>query len=128
MDGEEVCACRIAAGYYEVGTNVALIAEEVLFEESHDGDYARLAACGECVQFEIGGNDGGRELCVGGGSGSCTPDLRRDVVKLLTVLRDDVLVADDDALHADWHCMYLVGDDGTACGSGISGDDNAAIV
>jgi hypothetical protein len=38
------------------------------------------------VQFDIGTDEGGGELGVSGGTGSGTPDLRRDVVKLLAVL------------------------------------------
>lgn len=53
------------------------------------------------MQLELGGDEGGGELCVGGGTSSGTPDLGGDVVKLLAV---------------------LVGDDGARCGSSISCD------
>lgn len=99
VDGKEVGAGRVAAGDDEVRANVALVAEEVLLEEGHAGDDAGLAAGGEGVQLELGGDEGGGELGVGGGTGSGTPDLGGDVVKLLAV---------------------LVGDDGAGGGSGIS--------
>lgn len=51
------------------------------------------------MQLELRRDEGGSELCVSGGTGASAPDLRRDVVKLLTV---------------------LVGDNGTGCGSSIS--------
>jgi hypothetical protein len=76
----------IAAGDYEVCADVALVAEEVLLEEGHDGDHAWFAAGGEGVEFEVGGDDGGGEFGVGGGSCSGAPDLRGDVVELLAVL------------------------------------------
>lgn len=99
VDGEEVSASRIAAGDDEVCTNMTLVAEEVLLEEGHAGDDAGLAAGGEGVQLELGGDEGGGELGIGGGTGTGTPDLGGDVVKLLAV---------------------LVGDDGARGGSGIS--------
>lgn len=92
VDGEEVSTCGIASCYDEVGADVSLIPEEVLFEERHHGDHARLAACGERMELEVGGDDGGCEFGIGGGSGTCTPDLRGDVVELLAVLEIDVLV------------------------------------
>jgi hypothetical protein len=73
----------------------------VLLQEGHAGDDAGLAAGGEGVQLELGGDEGGGELGVGGCTSTSAPDLRGDVVKLLTV---------------------LVGDDGAGCGSGIGCD------
>lgn len=101
VDGEEVGARGVAAGDDEVGADVALVAEQVLLEECHAGDDAGLAAGGERVQLELGGDEGGGELGVGGGAGAGTPDLGGDVVKLFAV---------------------LVGDDGARGGSRIGGN------
>ena len=38
------------------------------------------------MQLELGGDEGGGELGVGGGAGAGAPDLRRDVVQLFAVL------------------------------------------
>lgn len=89
VDGEEVGARGVAAGDDEVGADVALVAEQVLLEEGHAGDDAGLAAGGERVQLELGGDEGGGELGVGGGAGAGTPDLGGDVVKLFAVLVGD---------------------------------------
>lgn len=87
MDGEEVGAGGVDTGNDQVCTDVALVAEEMLLEQGHGGDDARLAAGAEGVQLEVGRDDGGGELGVGGGSGTCTPDVRGDIVQLLAVLR-----------------------------------------
>jgi len=58
----------------------------MLFEHGHDGDDARFAAGGEGVEFEVGGHERSGELCVCRSTGTGTPDLRGDVVKLLAVL------------------------------------------
>lgn len=50
------------------------------------------------MQLELGGDEGGGELGIGSCTGTSAPNLRGNVVKLLTV---------------------LVGDDGTGCGSSI---------
>lgn len=86
MDGEQVGACWIATGYDQVGTNVALIAEEMLLEHGHAGYDAWFAAGGEGVEFEVGGYEGCREFGVGCSAGAGAPNLRRDEVQLLTVL------------------------------------------
>jgi hypothetical protein len=38
------------------------------------------------MELNVGGDEGGRELSVSGGSGSTASDLRGDVVNLLAVL------------------------------------------
>ena len=65
---------------------MALVAEEVLFEHSHAGGYARFAAGGEGVELEVGGDEGGGELGVGCCAGAGAPDLGGDVVEFLAVL------------------------------------------
>lgn len=89
VHGKEVRARGVAAGDDEVGANVALVAEEVLLEQGHAGDDAGLAAGGEGVQLELGGDEGGGELGVGGGAGAGAPDLGGDVVELFAVLVGD---------------------------------------
>lgn len=86
VDGEEVGTGGIAAGNNEVCANVALVAEQMLLEHGHACYNARLAAGGEGVEFEIGGDDGGGEFSVCGGTGTGAPDVWGDVVKLLAVL------------------------------------------
>lgn len=85
----------------QIGSNMALVTEKVLFEKGHAGDDAGFATRGEGMQLELGGDKGCSELSIGGGTRTSTPDLWRDVMELLAV---------------------LVGDDGAACGSGIGSD------
>lgn len=89
VDSEEVGSRGVDAGDDEVSANVALVLEEVLLEHGHAGDDAGLAARGEGVELEVGGYDRRGELGVGGGTGSCTPNLRGDVVQLFAVLVGD---------------------------------------
>ena len=86
MDREEADAGRVDPCDDEVGADVALVAEEVLFEHCHTGDDAGLAACGKRVQFEIGGDDGGGEFRVGGCTGAGAPNVGGDVVEFFAVL------------------------------------------
>jgi len=101
VDGEQVGAGGVDAGDDQVGADVALVAEQVLLEHGHAGDDAGLAAGGQGVQLELGADEGGCELGVGGGAGAGAPNVGRDVVQLLAV---------------------LVGDDGAGCGSCVGGD------
>lgn len=87
VNSEEVSACRVASSDNEVCADVSLISEEVLLEESHDSNHTGLAACGERMELEVGGDDGGCEFGISSSSCTCTPDLRGDVVELLAVLR-----------------------------------------
>ena len=84
--GEEPGSCRVAAGDDEVRADVALVAEEVLFEHGHGGDDARGAARGEGVQFEVGGDERCGEFGVGGGAGAGAPDSGGEVVEFFAVL------------------------------------------
>lgn len=86
---EEVGACGIDSRDDQVGPDVALVAEEVLLEHGHACDDARFAASGEGVQFELGADQGGCELGVGGRAGAGAPDVGRNVVELLAVLVGD---------------------------------------
>lgn len=72
-----------------------------MFEEGHTGDDAGFATGGEGVQLELGGNEGRGKLGIGGCTGTSTPDLWGNIMKLLAV---------------------LVGDDRTARGSRIGSD------
>lgn len=94
MHGVQSRACRVHAGNDQVRADVALVSEEVLLQHCHAGDHAGVAACRERVQFDIGADEGGGELGVGGCTGSGTPDLRGDVVKFLAVLSRRLLAAD----------------------------------
>jgi len=58
----------------------------VLLQHGHAGDDARGPASREGVQFDVGADQGGCEFGVGGGTGSGTPDLGRDIVEFFTVL------------------------------------------
>lgn len=87
VDSEEADPGGVYASHDEVCANMALISEEMLLQHRHDGDDAGLPACGEGVKFEVGGDEGGGEFGVGGGSCSRTPYLRRDVVEFFAVLR-----------------------------------------
>lgn len=53
MDSEEVYACWVNAGNDEVGSEVTLVPEKVLFEKGHAGYNAGFAAGGERVEFEL---------------------------------------------------------------------------
>ena len=86
VNGEQVSSCGIYARNDKVGTDMTLIAEEVLLQHCHACDDAGFAAGRESVQLDIRRDDGCRELCVGGCTGSRTPDLRGDVVEFLAVL------------------------------------------
>jgi hypothetical protein len=86
MYSEESNTGRVNASYDEVGTNVSLVAEEMLLEHGHTGDDSGFAAGGKRVQFEFGGDESGRKFGVCGGTGSSTPDLGGDVMELLAVL------------------------------------------
>lgn len=92
VDCEEVGACWIAASHDEVGSDVTLVAEQMLLEHCHAGNDTRLTAGGEGMQFEVGGDEGGCEFGVCCCTGSGTPDLRGDVVEFLAVLDQFALV------------------------------------
>ena len=80
VHGEEPGSGWVAAGDDEVGADVALVAEEVLFEHGHGGGDAGGPACGEGMEFEVGGDEGGGEFGVGGGAGAGAPDSGGEVV------------------------------------------------
>lgn len=86
VHGEEMGTGRIAPSHDEVSADVALVAEEVLFEEGHDGGDAGFATRREGVQFDVGGDEGGCEFGVGGCACAGAPDLRGDVVQFFAVL------------------------------------------
>jgi hypothetical protein len=80
VDGEEADAGRVDAGDDQVGTNVTLVSEQMLLQHRHHRHDAGLAAGGESVQLEVGGDEGGRELGVGGCAGAGAEDRRGDIV------------------------------------------------
>lgn len=101
VHGKQVGAGRVDACDHQVRADVTLVPEEVLLEKGHARHDARLAARGQRVQLQLGGDQGRGEFRVGGGAGAGAPDVGGDEVQLFAV---------------------LVGDDGTGCGAGISGD------
>lgn len=86
VHGEEPHAGGIHPGDDEIGADVALVSEQMLLEQRHACHDARLATRRQGVQFEVGGDDGGREFGVCGCAGAGTPYLRGDVVEFLAVL------------------------------------------
>lgn len=80
VHSEERCPGGVDPGNDEVGADVALVLEEVLLEHGHAGDDAGFAACGEGVQFEIGGDEGCGEFGVRSSAGAGAPDLGGYVV------------------------------------------------
>ena len=86
VDGEEAHARGVDACDDEVRADVALIAEEVLFQHCHDGHDARRPTRGECVEFEVRGDEGRGEFRIGSGAGTGTPDGRGDVMEFFAVL------------------------------------------
>lgn len=86
VDREEVGSRGVDASHDEIRADMALVAKEVLLEHGHACDDTRLAACRQRVQLQLGGDEGGGELGVGGGSGTSAPDVGGDVMELLAVL------------------------------------------
>lgn len=86
VHGEEPDARGVDACDDEVRADVALVAEEVLFQECHHGHHTRLAAGAERVQFEVGGDERGGEFGVGCSAGAGAPDRGGDVVQFFAVL------------------------------------------
>ena len=82
-------ACGVATGNDEVGSNVTLIAEEMLLEHGHAGNDAGFAAGGKGVQFEIRGDEGGSEFGVSGCAGAGAPDFGGNIVEFFAVLDGD---------------------------------------
>lgn len=86
MDREETYTGGVDACDDKIGTDMTLIAEQVLFEHCHNGHDTRRAAGGEGVKLEVGGDEGGGEFGVGRCAGAGAKDGRRDVVQLFAVL------------------------------------------
>jgi hypothetical protein len=86
MYGEESNTGGIHTCYNEICPDVSLVPEEVLLEHGHASHDSGFAASGEGVKLEFGGDESSCEFGVCGGTGSSTPYLRGDVVKLLAVL------------------------------------------
>jgi hypothetical protein len=63
-----------------------LVSEQVLLEHRHAGNDPGLAAGREGVELELGRDERCCEFCIRGSTRSGAPDLRSNVVKLLTVL------------------------------------------
>ena len=89
MDGKETNSRGIDAGHDYICPNVALVAEQVLLEHSHDCDNTRGPAGGERVKLKAGGDQGCSKLGVGCGPGTGAEDGRRDVVQFFTILSKD---------------------------------------
>jgi hypothetical protein len=86
VNGEEADTRGVDAGDDEVGADMSLVAEKVLFQHGHDGDDAWGPAGGQRVEFEVRGDEGGGEFGVGRCAGAGAEDRRRDVVEFFTVL------------------------------------------
>jgi hypothetical protein len=86
VNGEEADARGIHAGDDEIGADMALVAEEVLFQHGHDGDDAWRPAGGQGVEFEVRRDKGSCEFGVGGCASAGAKDRRGDVVELFAVL------------------------------------------
>ena len=86
VNGEEADTRGVDAGDNEICADMALVAEEVLFQHGHDGDDAWGPAGGQGVKFEVRGDEGGGEFGVGGCAGAGAEDRRGDVVELFAVL------------------------------------------
>jgi hypothetical protein len=86
VHSEEMGTGRVDACNDKISTNVTLVAEQVLLQHRHASYHAGLASGGEGMKLEVGGNDGGGELGISGGSGTCAPDLGGYVVELLAIL------------------------------------------
>ena len=99
MHGEEPNACGVDTRDDKVGANMALIAEKVLLKHRHAGHDARLTACGEGVEFEIRGDDGGCEFGVGGCTRSCTPDVGGDVMEFFAILKYGLVSETGSSFH-----------------------------
>jgi len=76
----------VDAGDDEIGADMALVAEEVLFQHGHDGDDAWGSAGGQGVEFKVRGDEGSGEFGVGSCAGAGAEDRRGDVVELFAVL------------------------------------------
>jgi hypothetical protein len=81
-----VGARRVNTSNDEVCADMALVPEEMLLQHCHACYDARFAARREGVELQVGGNEGGSKLCVGGGTGACAPNLGSNVMQLFAVL------------------------------------------
>jgi hypothetical protein len=86
MNGEEANARGVDAGDDEIGADIALVAEEVLFQHGHDSDDAWGPAGGQGVEFEVRGDESSGEFGVSGCAGAGAEDRRGDVMELFAVL------------------------------------------
>ncbi len=115
---------------------MTLVAEKVLFEHRHTCYDTRLAACGESVELEVGGDDGSGEFGVSGSTGACAPDLRSDIVEFFTVLRHTVKINRVWDLSIDMTFLnrlrcelaYLVCHDRPAGGSCVGRNHHSSVI
>lgn len=85
---------------------MSLVSEEVLLQHGHASGHAGRAAGRQRVQLDVGADQSRGELGVCGRTGSGTPDLRRDVVKLFAVL-----IGDNRAARSTGICGNLLRDE-----------------
>lgn len=114
MDREEADARWVYTRDDQVRADVALVAEEVLLEQCHDGNDAGGAARAESVELHVGGCEGGSEFGVGGCASARTPDGGAYVMEFLAVL-----VCDDGAGGGAGVCCYLWGVSASSSGSPV---------
>lgn len=86
VHSEKTDPCRVNASDDQVGTDMSLVSEEMLFEHCHASDDSRFTACRESMEFEVGGDECSGKFSVGGCAGTGTPDLRGYIVEFLTIL------------------------------------------
>lgn len=86
VDGVEPNASRVNTSNNEIGADIALVTEKMLLQHCHACNHAWGTAGREGVKFEVRADKVGGEFGVGGGTRTCTPDLRGYFVEFLAVL------------------------------------------
>lgn len=104
MHSEEMCAGGIDPRDDEVGTDVSLISEKMLFEHGHASGDAGWSASRQRVKLNVGADKGRCEFGIGCCSCTGTPDLGGDEMELFAVF-----VGNDGAAGGSCICCDLFG-------------------